>query len=67
VRAVITMGMKRPHEGARASVRCAIDASLANGSCFADGGAFEPSALSRDAALGRRLWDASAAWVGLPP
>jgi NAD(P)-dependent dehydrogenase (short-subunit alcohol dehydrogenase family) len=67
IRIWITRGMKPPREGARTSVFCATAPSLESGTCFVDERPFTPSALSRDEALARELWDRSAEWTGLAP
>jgi NAD(P)-dependent dehydrogenase (short-subunit alcohol dehydrogenase family) len=54
-------------EGARGMVTLATDPSLegVTGKYFENGQAVEPAPLARDEALAKRLWDVSAAMVGL--
>jgi len=69
VRPFIVCGMKSPAEGARTSVFCATDPGLtgANGHTFVDEAPCNVSALSKDRALAKRLWDRSADFVEMSP
>lgn len=68
IRPLMTCRMKTPERGAETPVFCAADAAsgAVRGRLWCDRRPREPSALSRDAALARELWEASAGWVGLP-
>ncbi len=66
IRPILTCRMKPPAKGALTSVHCASAPDLASGTSWVDRRPQQPSALSRDEALARELWDRSAAWVGLP-
>lgn len=58
--------MQTPEQGARASVRCAVDPELAavSGRYYdATGTETKPSRLARDDALAAQLWERSAQWV----
>lgn len=56
-----------PREGARTSIHLALSADVegVSGGYFADAVLVEPSAEARDPALATRLWDVSAALVGV--
>lgn len=65
IRPLIKLSMKSSAEGAKTSVFCATDPSIESGASYVDARPDAPSALSRDAALARELWDRSAEWTGL--
>ena len=65
IRPLMTCSMKTPEEGATSSVHCVTASEARSGASYVDARPYEPSPLSRDVELARRLWEQSAAWVGL--
>ncbi|MEZ4340128.1 MAG: SDR family NAD(P)-dependent oxidoreductase [Sandaracinaceae bacterium] len=65
---LVSFAIKTPEQGARTSVRVASDPALAgvSGRYFANAKEAKPSPVVHDEALAKRLWDLSAARVGLP-
>lgn len=64
VRSLWTARMKSPAAGARTSLYCATSGAVRSGQAYVDE---RPLELAPQADVDRdRLWDASAAWVGLP-
>lgn len=69
VRWVMKKFMITPEEGARSTLRCALDPELAgeSGRYYRVGGVErKPSRLASDEALAATLWQKSAAWTELP-
>jgi hypothetical protein len=59
------MGMLTNEEGAKTSLHCALsdEAAKETGLYYDKSRVREPSALARDPALAKQLWDRSVAWT----
>jgi len=59
--------MKSPDEGAQTSIYCSVEPGIEahNGKYFSDCQLKEPSLLSKDAALAKKLWEATEHIVGM--
>lgn len=64
-RKLVTMGMLTNEEGALTSLHCALsdEAGKETGLYYDKSRVREPSALARDRALAKQLWDRSVAWT----